>query len=151
MLLLSSHLYHCGWSCIPSSRLNERCTLLRYQRKTSSLIHRSISYHWQVWINVFSSGVTSEASGSSLCVSCLSTQKLSEASGWCCYQRHHLIETWFDVQGTSQQGSQPTRLSHAQQDYSVLPDPMEWSLRRWSKVGIWGIPMIQLPEFLPSR
>jgi hypothetical protein len=33
--------------------------LLRYQRKASSLLYRSISYHRQVWTNVLSSGATS--------------------------------------------------------------------------------------------
>jgi hypothetical protein len=36
---------------------------LRYQRKASSPLHWSVSYHRQVWANVLSSGVTSEAIG----------------------------------------------------------------------------------------
>jgi hypothetical protein len=38
------------------------------------------------------------------------------------------LETKFDIQGISYQGSRPTRSSHTQQDYSVLQDSMEWPL-----------------------
>jgi hypothetical protein len=55
--------FEVGWSRVPSSLPNERCTPLRYQRKASSPLHWSVSYHWQVWANVLSSGVISEASG----------------------------------------------------------------------------------------
>jgi hypothetical protein len=43
----------------------------------------------------------------------VSQLKMSEGSGRCCYRRHHPIRTGFDIQGTSHQDSQPTRLSHA--------------------------------------
>jgi hypothetical protein len=39
------------------------CTSLWYQRKASSPLHRSVSYHRDVWVNVLSSGVTSKAIG----------------------------------------------------------------------------------------
>jgi hypothetical protein len=75
-----------GWSCIPLGLPNERCTLLRYQRKASSPLHWSVSYHRQVWAVILWCGATSDAIGSSQRVSCLPTQKVSEASNWCCYQ-----------------------------------------------------------------
>jgi hypothetical protein len=132
-------------SRIPSSLPNERCTPLRYQRKASSPLHWSVSYPWQVWANVLSSGTTSEA----ISGSCLPTQEMPEASNKCDYRRHHPIGTWAVVQGIPHQDSWPIRLSHPPQDYSVLQDPMEWALQRWSHVGTWGLSTSQLPR-VPS-
>jgi hypothetical protein len=49
-----------------------------------------------------------------------------------------------DLQDPSHQDSRPTRPSHTQQDYSILQDTLEWSLRRRSHVGTWRLPAIQL-------
>jgi hypothetical protein len=50
---------------VPLSLPDERCTPLLYQRKTSSPLHWSVSYHRQVWTTIVSSGATIETIRSS--------------------------------------------------------------------------------------
>jgi hypothetical protein len=129
-----------GWPRIPSSLPNDRCTLLRHQRKANLPLHRSVSYHQQVWVVILQSGATIKAIRSSQCVSHLPTQKMSEAPDWCCCWRYHPI----DIKGLSYQDFGPTRPNHPQQDHTVLQGSMEWSLGRWSHVEIWRLPTIQV-------
>jgi hypothetical protein len=110
----------CWSSRIPLGFPNERCASLWHQRKASSSLHWSISYHWQVCNVVLPSGVIVEAIGSSQCVSCQPTQKMFVAPNRSGSWRYHPIKAILDIQGISYQDSGPTESSHSKQDHIVL-------------------------------
>jgi hypothetical protein len=59
-------------------------------------------------------------------------------------QLKRCLKPTVDLGGISHQDSRPTWPSHPQQVYSVLQGSMEWSFRKWSHVGTWGLSTIQL-------